>query len=287
MKKTICFVLLVLLLLTVCSCKKANNDNVSSSEDAVLSGEESSLEDAVSSEDLSSEDISSEDLSSSEDADSSEDTSSADEPLSFFEDYLLGKTEGNVYTSTSIGMTFEKEEEWVYYSDEQIKQINNIAMDMIGDELAEMLRNAPIIYDMVVVDGNNNMSVLLGKVDSDRLKEMDIAEFFEEAAPASKSACEAMGYKNLAHEIIKIDVDGVTLDALLITGEIRGMPMYQTSFVKKCVGYLATVTVTVFSENTTSDWLDNFTWLEQTSPPIVPLSCTPQKGRFQAPIEAA
>lgn len=178
------------------------------------------------------------------------------------EKFSLGKTKANVYESDFIGIRYTLDDNWSFYDDKQIKELNKIAVDLAGDEVEKLLEDATIIYDMYASDSDqlNNININLEKVNISQLVELDIAENFKTLMPILKDSFSNMGYENINLEIGKVEVDGKTLDAIHTTAEINGVNMYQTIFQKKCNGYLASMTVTTFFEDTTADLLDNFRW---------------------------
>lgn len=230
MKKIIGFLLLFTMIFTVCGCQ--NND-------IDVRGKYENDTTKVSS-------------------DISNDTNSSTEEFS------LGKITGNVYKNDFIGISYKLDENWTFYDDEQIKELNNIAVDMAGDEFEELVRNATIVYDMYATDGDqlNNININLEKVSNAKLLSLNIAENFKMLVPTLMDTYENMGYKNIDYEIIDVEVDGKTLDALHTTAEINGVNMYQTIFQKKCNGYLASITITTYFYDAISDLIDNFYWTE-------------------------
>lgn len=180
------------------------------------------------------------------------------------EEFALGKVTGNVYKNDFIGISYNLDENWSFYNDDQIKELNQIALDMAGDEFEELVKNATIVYDMYATDSDqlNNININLEKISNAKLLSLDIAENFEANAPILIDTFENMGYENIDYEIIEVTVDGKTLDAFHSTAEINGINMYQTIFQKKCNGYLANIAITTFFNDTISDLIDNFYWTE-------------------------
>lgn len=230
MKKIIVFLLLFTLICTICSCEKKDTD---------IRGEYAKDVSNISS-DLSSEiNLSTGELS-------------------------LGKIVGNVYKNTFIGIGYKLDENWSFYDDEQIKELNNIAIDMVGDDINELLKKASLVYDMFATDSDklNNINIILEKVNNLQLLSLNIADNFNIIAPTLKDGLKNMGYKNINCEIGSVEVDGKILDASHLSAEINDIKMYQTTFQKKCNGYLASITIATYHDNTISDLLNNFYWIE-------------------------
>ncbi len=230
MKKIIGFLLLFMLIFTVCGCQ--NND-------IDVRGKYENDTTNVSS-------------------DISSDTNSSTEEFS------LGNIAGNVYKNDFIGISYKLDKNWTFYNEEQIKELNNIAVDMAGDEFKESVKNATIVYDMYATDSDqlDNININLEKVSNSKLLLLNIVENMKKLIPDIKDAFRNMGYENINCEIINVEVDGKTLDALHTTSEINGVNVYQTLFQKKCNGYLASIAITTVFEDTISNLIDNFDWIE-------------------------
>lgn len=267
MKRSIVFLLLFALLLCFCGCEEENirgryeDDSEEESSEAV-SGT-SSTDDGVSdNSDVSQEtsDESSENSEASDDA-SSDETSSDDSSAS--NDFSIGNVKGRVYVNEFIGISYKLDDGWTFYDDDQIKALNNITMDVVGDELKELLKNAPVVYDMYATDSSqlNNVLVNLEKINPLQLAGLNIAENYKASIPLIKSGFTDMGYTNVNCEVVKIEVDGKNLDALRTTAEIENIKLYQISVAVKCNGYLACLVATTYYNDTTADLLDNVEWL--------------------------
>lgn len=283
MKRSIVFLLLFALLLCFCGCEEENirgryeddseeesseavsgtsstDDGVSDNSDVSQETSDESSENSEASDDASSDDTSSDDTSSDE---TSSDDSSSDDDSSASNDFSIGNVKGRVYVNEFIGICYKLDDGWTFYDDDQIKALNNITMDVVGDELKELLKNAPVVYDMYATDSSqlNNVLVNLEKINPLQLAGLNIAENFKASIPLIKSGFTDMGYTNVNCEVVKVEVDGKNLDALRTTAEIGNIKLYQISVAVKCNGYLACLAATTYYNDTTADLLDNVEWL--------------------------
>lgn len=204
------------------------------------------------------------DTTNNETADTTADATVDTQPEEEGEDLSLGVNDGAVYESKFIGLGYALDEGWIFYNDDQIKELNNITSSLAGEEYEEIIKNATLIYDMYATDAEmlNNININLEKVDHIQLIALDIAANFELIAPTIKTSFENMGYTNFSYEIAKVTVDGVEMDAMKTTAEIQGIKMFQTMFQKKCNGYLANIAVTSFVTDSNAELIENFYWLE-------------------------
>lgn len=179
------------------------------------------------------------------------------------EEFSLGEVEGLKYESKFIGLGCKLPDDWHFYSDEEIKKLNNMAADMAGKDYQEAIKNASLVYDMFASDDSqmNNINVTLEKVSVVQLATLDLAKNYEKQIPTIKAAFENMGYSNVQCEVSTVKIDGKELTCLRSTAKVAGMTMHQVSFSRKCNGYLAAIAVTAFDKDVLQNLLDAFYWL--------------------------
>lgn len=179
-------------------------------------------------------------------------------------EFSMGNTDGTNYESSFIGLGYQLNEGWSFYTDEQIMELNNATADMAGEEYQELMSEATLIYDMFAADaeGLNNININLEKVNPVQLLALDLSQNFEAAVPTMETAYENMGYSNFVYEVSTAEIDGKEVDTLHITVSINDVNVYQTLFAVKCNGYLANVAVTTYFEDNTAQVLDRIYWVE-------------------------
>ena len=175
-------------------------------------------------------------------------------------EFSLGATTGLTYESKFIGIGCKLDSDWSFYSDEQIKELNSVTTEVAGEEYAEMMKNATVVYDMFAAQSDQlaNVNVVLEKADKNTLKDLDVAENFNKTIPTLKETFENMGYTGLTYEVGTVTIDGKEFTCLNTSAEISGTKMVQKAIGIKCNGYLATVTVTAFGENDANDIINKF-----------------------------
>lgn len=178
-------------------------------------------------------------------------------------EFSLGVANANVYENSFIGIGFKADEGWTFYDDAQIKELNGMALDMAGEDYANMIENATVVYDMFAAsaDNLNNVSVNLEKASAADLAAFDAKATLEQVAVVSIPALENVGYSDITYEISTATIDGKTLDVLNISANIMGYPMSQTAFMVKCDGYVASASITAMGGSDVANILDNFYWL--------------------------
>lgn len=172
----------------------------------------------------------------------------------------LGTVNGLTWENEFIGIGCTMDDDWTFKTDDEILAMNKLTQDMVTDDLADLLKDADLVYDMAAATGTDlsNMMVTLQKLNSLQLAALNIANELEKSYDISESSLINMGCANLTHSISTITFDGKTFDALVISASISGLTMNQTTFAIKCNGYLASISVTTVGEYDMADLIDNF-----------------------------
>lgn len=182
-----------------------------------------------------------------------------------FREFVLGSVSGTTYESDSMGLGYRLNDGWTFFSDEEIRQRNNVAAEITGDEYEKLMQEAEVVIDMMAADETelDNINVNFAKVQATpaEMLLLDLTEVYKENLRELRSMYEAMGCQNIDDEIIRVSVDGKQVDAYRITAEINGVQMFQLGFQRKCKEHMATVTVTTFFEDNISRVLENLYWL--------------------------
>ncbi len=175
-------------------------------------------------------------------------------------EFTLGTVNGNVYENTFIGIGCTLGSEWTFFSDEQIKQQNNVAADLAGEEFQKMMENATVVYDMFASHSNqiNTVVVNLEKVDKLQLAVLDYDSYFEGTVEPIKQSLGNMGFTNITHNIGSVKIDSTDFTCLNVNSELGDFKMYQTVIAIKCNGYLANVTLSGDSPEAIASALECF-----------------------------
>ena len=176
-------------------------------------------------------------------------------------EFSLGKSENNSYRNDFLGLSCTLPDDWVFYNDEQILQLNNMVGDVMDEEAAEQLKNADIIYDMYAsneADGSS-INVNLEKINPLQAMTVDIKQSLESQIDMIQSTYQNMGYTDIDVTYQKTTVDGKEFDSLNITAKIQGIDFYARAFTFKKGSYFANVTVCSIGTDKTQTILGYFT----------------------------
>lgn len=174
--------------------------------------------------------------------------------------FSLGQTADNTYKNDYLGISCTLPSDWVFYTDEEILELNNIVAGTVDEDIAKALENANIIYDMYATNPNDysNINVNLEKLSAVQIATADLKELLEAQFDGIKSTFSNMGYTdiNIAYE--KITVDGKEFDGAKITAKIQGVDFHSVVFCFKKGLYLANVSLGSIQTDKTAEILSYF-----------------------------
>ncbi len=178
--------------------------------------------------------------------------------------FSMGETTNNSYKNEFANIGCNLPNNWVFYTDEQIKELNNFTKDAIGDELAEAIENASIIYDMYAQadDGVLNTNINLEKLTVLQAATINIEETLRGQFDSMRTAFENMGYTNVNVEYTKTTVDGKALDGAKITAQINGINFYSLAICYKAKNYLVNISLGSLGEDKTDEILNYFYFIK-------------------------
>lgn len=177
---------------------------------------------------------------------SDEDKDDKDDEEEEEKEFSQGKHDTTKYENEFIGLGVKIPDDWNFYTDEQMKELNNLTEDYYSEEAKEAIENADLIYDMFAsnADGSNNINIVLEKHTVLKVAAMDLKKEVPAAFDAMKESYENMGSTSFNAEMDDIEIDDKEfVSAEYMTG-FNGVTLYQRQIFVKCGKYLATITVT-------------------------------------------
>lgn len=175
--------------------------------------------------------------------------------------FSLGKATNNTYNNDFLGISCILPAEWVFYTDEQILELNNIVGDVVDEDIAERLENANIIYDMFATyqTEGSSININLEKLSAAQIVSLDLKQTLETQIDSIKSAYQNMGYTDINVDYQKTKVDGKEFDGLKLTAKIQDIDFYATIFAFRKSNYLANITLCSLQTDKTDTILSYFT----------------------------
>ena len=176
------------------------------------------------------------------------------------EAFEKGGVSQQTYKNEFIGIGCTLDDDWTFYDDEKIAQLNGLASDAMDEEVAEMIANATIIYDMFAENTATaeNVNINLEKLTRTKVLMLDIETMFKSQTPSLKSTYENMGSTEFSYTIGKISFVGKDQVTMKIKAKINGVDMYQTMVALKTGQYLTNICATSYQTDTTEEVLGKF-----------------------------
>ena len=173
--------------------------------------------------------------------------------------FAVGSSAGNRYENTFLGIGCALDENWTFLSDEQIRENNAAAADMMAEEYQEMVEAADVVYDMMANHQNevDTLSLNMEKLSGAALiiSEEQYAQLSLEGLESSLSS---MGIENIQTNVEQISFAGGTHTCIRLEGEYSGVKVYESLVCYKRGGYMALACACTWMEDGTQAILDSF-----------------------------
>lgn len=172
-------------------------------------------------------------------------------------DDAQGSVNGGVYTNEFAGIGCKLDEGWVFYTAEQMAELNGALADGTDNaDVKAMLADDPSIFDMYAVstDGLMVMNVViqnLGLVNGTAVSPQEYAEI---ASAEVADTLTAYGYENVTAQTTTADFAGTeSCPAVAVTAERNGTALYEQMIYLKTGNYVYCVTLCSFKEDVTAE----------------------------------
>ena len=173
----------------------------------------------------------------------------------------LGKTENNRYHNDYFGLSCTLPSNWIFYTDEEIRELNNIAMGALEEDISDLLKNATVIHDMFAKNSNGfcSTNTTMEKLSALQVLTLDLKKNIEIALPALEQSYANMGYTNIQTAYTKITVNGKEYDGMTLTCQLQGINFYAASICYIKNSYLVSINVGSLITNETETLLSYYT----------------------------
>lgn len=175
-------------------------------------------------------------------------------------EFAFGVTNGKQYKSDFIGISCTIPEDWDFFDEESIKELNDIALDAMDDDIAEKLKNANVIYDMYASNAStaDNVNINLEKIPSYMASNLNVEEVLKKQFTTIEQSLESAGASVDEIKYIEIGVDGQKFDGISINSTVSGTKLYQKMVAFNRGNYLVYITATSFDANGADEILSFF-----------------------------
>lgn len=177
------------------------------------------------------------------------------------EELEMGSVNGGTYTNAFAGIGCTLDETWVFYTKEQIAELNGFLTDGTSDEdMKKMMENSQSVQDMYAssTDGLmtinvvfQNMGLLLGTT-------MSAQEYAELHVTQIPDAMAAYGFEDVAASVTTAELAGEERPAIALTATIQDIPVYELIVCLRQGNYIYCVTLCSYTEDVTAQMAELF-----------------------------
>lgn len=173
--------------------------------------------------------------------------------------FAVGSSSGNRYENTFLGIGCALDENWTFLSDEQIRENNAAAADMMADEYQEQVQDADVVYDMMANHQNevDTLSLNMEKL-SGAAKLVTEEQYAQLSLEGLEGSLSSMGIENIQTSVEQISFAGGTHACIRLEGEYSGVKVYESLVCFKRGGYMALACACTWMEDGTQAILDSF-----------------------------
>ena len=177
------------------------------------------------------------------------------------EELEMGSVNGGTYTNAFAGIGCALDETWVFYTKEQIAELNGFLTDGTSDEdMKKLMENSQSVQDMYAssTDGLmtinvvfQNMGLLLGTT-------MSAQEYAELHVTQIPDAMAAYGFEDVAASVTTAELAGEERPAIALTATIQDIPVYELIVCLRQGNYIYCVTLCSYTEDVTAQMAELF-----------------------------
>ena len=173
--------------------------------------------------------------------------------------FAVGSSSGNRYENTFLGIGCKLDENWTFLSDEQIRENNAAAADMMAEEYQELVAESSVVYDMMANHQNevDTLSLNMEKL-SGAAKLVTEEQYAQLSLEGLEGSLSSMGIENIQTSVEQISFAGGTHACIRLEGEYSGVKVYESLVCFKRGGYMALACACTWMEDGTQAILDSF-----------------------------
>ena len=169
------------------------------------------------------------------------------------QDYEAGTVTTGSYESKYLGFGCRLDSNWTFKTEEEMIQTNKDALNMVGDDYANAIKNAKIIYEMMASTATgNSININLEKAS------VEPGTYLALSMTTVKNALAQIGMKNITAEKGTTQFLGEEASCLFIEGTINGIKLYETLVALKVDDYIVNITVGSVVDNNCDQFLSYF-----------------------------
>jgi len=162
--------------------------------------------------------------------------------------FAQGVVNGNTWENKFCGLGCRLDSSWSFYDDAKIQELNQQALGYMPSDVADLVENANLIYDMYATTGNGkgNINVIFEKLNP-AYANYPISQILTSQVPALKQNLENMGFKVVNSYTDKVTIEGKSYDAIFVESTLGNLNFHQTGFAFKCGDYMVTISIGAYT----------------------------------------
>ena len=167
----------------------------------------------------------------------------------------MGSVNGGTYTNEFAGIGCTLDETWVFYTEEQIAEINGFLTDGTSDEdMKKLMEENQSVQDMYATstDGLMTMNVVFQNMGLLFGTTMSAQEYAELSAQQLPDAMTTYGFENVTAAVTTAEFAGAECPAVALTATVQDTPMYELVICLKQGNYIYCVTLCSYTEDVTA-----------------------------------
>ncbi len=174
-------------------------------------------------------------------------------------EFDTGSVSANKYENKFLGISCELGAGWTFMTDEQIRQNNETALGLIGEEYAEAIKNATTFTDMMAVHSNqtDTLNITFEKLTGANLV-LTEEQYVNLSKDSLKSALENMGMTNVTLTTGKETFAGENHPYIEISAQYNGVPVFERVAIVKCQNYMVNIVACTWQTNNCKSILNAF-----------------------------
>lgn len=182
-----------------------------------------------------------------------------DEPAKAPE-YVAATTENNVYRSEFAALTATLGADWQVLTQAEIAQVMGLTAELTtSEDFKKALSSGQSVFDLYAMTATgSSLNITVGDLGVLYGKLLDMDVLAQTASTQLIAVLESMGLSDVQAEVSKVTFAGAQEAAVVMSGTIQGVTMYETQVYKKVGNYVYSITACTYGTDGTADILALF-----------------------------
>ena len=173
---------------------------------------------------------------------------------------VRGVVEGSSYINEYFGLQIDAPTGWMFYTPEQIAQVNNVAADLLeGSDIGDLIAQNGQMTDMMLFNLNGSTVNLVIQPNQPLLAAYSDLEIFNLLETTFKTQMGAAGMNVNAFEVIQLKLGAEDKDVLHMTVSYSGVTIQQYQAWIRDSNYIAVCTASITDDTDPQEFFNCIT----------------------------